>query len=681
MASSRTFLVPTRSLAMLVASGFATGAAWAQNDADLELRSITLYRSGVGSFELRGTVEDDARARLRFEEAQINDILKSLVLLDLDGGGVRSVGYDSKAPIERRLAGFAIDLSDEPSIADLMRRLRGERIRVETLDGKTTGTILGVEIRETVEDEQKLSEPFVSLLTARGLTTLPVRAIRSFELVDPNLQNELQSALATLAEQTGEKTRAVDLRFTGDGERRVVVGYVHETPVWKTSYRLVLPESERDGAAMQGWAIVENTTDRDWDDVRLSLVSGRPVSFVMDLAEPLFLDRPSVPVPAEIAARPKAFEGELRRDVAEARSRQGGRGQSLSRSPSTAAAAESLEAMTATAVGETARSVATGGEVGETFQYTLDTPVTIERQRSAMLPILTADVDHRRMSIFTLGRDQTHPMRGVEITNTSDLELLPGPITVFDGGAYAGDSIIERIGPGDTRLLTYATDLDVTVSQQQNTEDQIETLSIIDGTLIRQSQMRWVQAFEISNADEEAERTVVLNVPKRGGDWRLERPDGPDGETPSMLRFELNIAADASREFRVERVRPQRSTIALTDLETPRLVRLSKTGAASKAFRDAVEKLQELNAAVQEAESQVNRLEEELASITDEQERIRQNMQAVDRNSELYQRYVRKLGSQEDRLEEIRSALQRARETLREAKSDVREFIRSIDVR
>ena len=65
------------------------------------------------------------------------------------------------------------------------------------------------------------------------------------------------------------------MHFAGEGKRKVQVGYVVEAPIWKTSYRLVLSDTE--APFLQGWALVENTTDEDWQGVRLSLISGRPI--------------------------------------------------------------------------------------------------------------------------------------------------------------------------------------------------------------------------------------------------------------------------------------------------------------------------------------------------------------------------------------------------------------------
>ena len=132
----------------------------------------------------------------------------------------------------------------------------------------------------------------LNLKTATGLRSIPLHAIVEFRLLDEKLDKEFQDALAVLATAHTNDKKAVTLNFTGKGRRTVRVGYIQESPVWKTSYRLVL--DDKDTPLLQGWAIVENTTEHDWKDVTVTLVSGRPISFIMDLYEPLYVNRPSV---------------------------------------------------------------------------------------------------------------------------------------------------------------------------------------------------------------------------------------------------------------------------------------------------------------------------------------------------------------------------------------------------
>ncbi len=200
------------------------------------------------------------------------------------------VPYGSRDPLARTLRTFAIDLTEPPTVADLLSQVRGCRVRVDT-QNVVEGKVLGVEIRSRIVGDQMVRSERLNLLTDRGIESIELSEIQAVKLLDQQLDEQLQQALAVIAESRRQDRKKVTIQLRGKGERQVRVGYIREFPVWKTSYRLVL-ETDHD-PFLQGWAIVENMTDQDWKEVRLKLISGRPVSFVMPLYDPLFVQRPT----------------------------------------------------------------------------------------------------------------------------------------------------------------------------------------------------------------------------------------------------------------------------------------------------------------------------------------------------------------------------------------------------
>ena len=273
-----------------------------------QLSHVVLFSSGVGFYEHEGQVEDDARLELKFEAEDINDLLKSMVLQDLDGGKVASVGYGSREPISRLLGSFAVDLTRNPSLADLLRQLRGEKIEIES-PKPSTGVIVGVEVQPQRVEDRVVDVEMLTLLSGGGLRRIPLDQISKLRLLNDKLDAELRQALTVLAGAKNSDTKTIAVEFLGKGKRRVRVGYVQESPVWKTSYRLVLADDAP--PLLQGWAIVENTTENDWKDVGLTLVSGRPISFKMDLYQPLFIQRPLVQMELYASLRPQVYNQDL----------------------------------------------------------------------------------------------------------------------------------------------------------------------------------------------------------------------------------------------------------------------------------------------------------------------------------------------------------------------------------
>src|SRR5439155_26666168 len=231
------------------------------------------FSSGVGHFQREGDVEGNARLDLAFPAADINDLIKSLVLEDTGGGKIVAVNYDSQDPIERTLHTFALDLTTNPSLGDLLNQARGEKVEVTMQSpmqsGTLTGTILGMESqRQSPAKDQVVDIDILNLLTADGLRSVALAQVQRVRFVNPALDGELKRALEIIAGARNHQNKSVSLSFRGDGKRKVRVGYVVEAPVWKTSYRLVI--DGRGQAQLQGWAIVENTTDDDWTNVKMA---------------------------------------------------------------------------------------------------------------------------------------------------------------------------------------------------------------------------------------------------------------------------------------------------------------------------------------------------------------------------------------------------------------------------
>ncbi len=291
--------------AMLVAVAVAVGVgadrwlgaeATAEGKQDLKpavalpVTRVVLFNSGVGYFSRSGEVEGEARVDLMFPESDVNDLLKSMVLEDFGGGRVAAVSYDSREPITRTLSSFAINLNGNPTFADILQQARGERIEVTTQPtaanqpGKLTGTIVGVEHQQIpVGKDQSTVIEVLNMWCAEGLRAVKLNEVQQLRFSNPVIESEFRRALEVLALNHDSQKKAVSLHFAGEGKRKVQVGYVVEAPIWKTSYRLVLDGENKGKPYLQGWAIIENPTDEDWAGVRMALVSGRPISFKMDL--------------------------------------------------------------------------------------------------------------------------------------------------------------------------------------------------------------------------------------------------------------------------------------------------------------------------------------------------------------------------------------------------------------
>jgi len=710
-------LVPTTfALVVLALTGVITPAQekrspMEQNARDVKLQRIVLFNSGVGFFEHGGTVRDDASLELRFNVDDINDLLKSMVVQDLDGGHVSTVSYASRDPVTKALQTFAIDLTESPSLADLLRQVRGESVELEAeLKGKpqkVTGTILGVEIRKRPvgdEDDGKVIEiPLLTLVSPAGLRNIPLDDVTTIRLLNETLNQELNQALAILAQGHATDKKTVTLNFTGEGERGVRIGYIQETPIWKTSYRLVLDEEEQ--PFLQGWAIVENTTEEDWNDVDLSLVSGRPISFRMDLYQPLYVARPLV-VPElyaslmppkydqDLAEAERQFEKAGDREVAamappapmaEAQRKfgtpPGARMESdrLSESRRARAAGRPGPAVDAFSMQRGVQSVAQAENVGELFQYKIDTRVTLARQKSAMLPIVNSKIKGEKLSIYNASVHAKHPLNGLRLVNSTELHLMQGPITVFDGGAYAGDARIDDLPPESERLISYALDLDVEVApQSRSLPEELLSVRIVRGTLYTSRKLAKSQTFTVKNSSSKP-RKVLIESPL-SSDWKLVAPKEPTEKTRDLYRFAVVAQPGKAETLKIEEEQVVAQAVALTNLDESTIAVYLRSSAVSPKVKSALEEVIRRKQQLAELVAKRQQLQGRIKVIEEEQSRIRQNMAQLDRTSDIYKRYIEKFAEQEDLNDETREEIDEITEQEQKLRRELNEFLESLEV-
>ena len=670
--------------------------------AKLPLSKVVLFSSGVGYFEHQNQIDGTAQVELRFNAKDINDLLKSMVLEDAGGGRIAAVTYGSKDPITKTLKTFAVDLTGNPTMADILSQLRGEQVEVEMPD-KITGTIVGIEKRkQKVGKDDVIEVDVLNLLTKSGLKSVPLEQLGRIRLLNEKLDGELRQALEVLATGHSTDKKTVALQFIGEGKRPVRVGYIQESPIWKTSYRLVLKKDET--PHLQGWAIVENTTEEDWNNVQLALISGRPISFVMDLYEPLYIRRPVVEPELFASLRPQKYEQDLdrkEREFADAASRSSRMGREVANEAPAPAAPPAPSADGAVAGGEAlyatpqlvvqeeslslgvpmggTKSVAQAGEVGELFQYAIDTPVTLERQKSAMLPIVNGPVEAAKVSIYNPAVQPKHPLSGFRLKNTTPLHLMQGPITVFDGGAYAGDAQIADLPPGSERLVSYALDLDTEVASESKSDpEQLRSLKITKGVVEMTRKYRRQVVYTVKNSGDDAKQ-VLIEYP-HDANWALLEPKEPAETTRDMYRFAVQAEPGKTAELAVREEMVANQQVAVTNLDDNMIQffvsNTSVSEAVKKALAEVVRRRQALNALAVEQQQ----VAQQIAAIAQEQERIRQNMAQLEKNTELYSRYVKKFGEQEDQIEKLRARTNELAQQIAAAQQAINAFIANLSV-
>lgn len=616
----------------------------------LPVTEVVLYRNGVGQFVHEGTVSGDAALTLTVAESDLDDLLASLVVADPEGGAP-SVTYPARDPLRRVLDSYALNLSEEPGLLDLLRQATGEAVSIEA-DQPLHGLLLGIDI---VDNPRGPEASYLTVSTDAGLRRLELGQLQSLTFTNPRVQHDLDAALRAIADHRGTDQRHVTISLRGQGERPVRIAYLRAVPVWKTSHRISL---DADGTGrLQGWAIVDNPTDLDLTEVSLALVAGAPTSFTTSLAEPRHVARPRVEIDLPTAVEPRHYA----RDAA------------VGAGPSARAAlaAKAPTPMMAEAASFDAFDVeadVTADELGLNTIYRIAEPVTIPRHSSTMVPFVTASVPVTPLSVFDADAGGVHPQRALRLRNTTGGQVAGGPLTVYDEGGFVGSAVLPDLQPDAVSVVTHALDLAVRVHREVGVEQSTETLTLVDGALRSSRTVRRPETFTVTS---EAPETRVVMIVVRPDDEELAHP-GPEplangderhfgvvvegtqpGDTPGDLP--IQATGERSATLALEYRRPVSYDVALLDADAPALRLWVERGDLTAEQRDALAQLADLGARITAITTQRQTLLGRRDGIIAGQERIRENMKELARDSDLYRRYVRDLGTQEDELDALAS--------------------------
>jgi hypothetical protein len=737
----------------------------------LPVKRVVLYKNGVGYFEHQGKVRGNQDVTIPFTSGQLNDVLKSLTVLDLNGGRITGVTYGSVAPVERQLGDLRLPIGEKSSLTEFLGALRGARIEVRSGTTVITGRLLSIERKTRISGGTTLEVDYVSLLTDGGdLRTTEVSPSFSVRLLEKGLSGKVERYLDLASAAREADLRRMVISAEGAGERNLFVSYISEVPVWKATYRIVLSAKGGSGPLLQGWAIVDNTVGEDWDKVELSLVAGAPQSFIQNLSQPYYSRRPVVPLPESMNAAPQTYEatlipggatltglvtdptgtvvagatvkaydgsgglvgqattkpngeyelrlpyGPTRLEVEQAGfqravisglmlsdvpARQDARLQVGSVSNTVEVRAEPSNIQTQNAemsqvqVAANGRSLGSGSalggrggsfqkrafapptgfgfggigaaiarsgvaaqaqELGDLFEYKLKEPITIRKNRSAMVPIVQAAIGAEKVSVWNEQAGLARPQRAMWLTNSTGVTLDGGSFSVLEEETFAGEGVFEPIRPDEKRLISYATDLALNASSKLASEQQrVSSVRVIHGVMTQRSQVREKKTYTFRNEDSSA-RSVIVEHPFRAG-YELLTKDQLVETAPGSLRFRIRVEPKQTASLVVEEARPLEATYALTNITSDQVALLVRQKSIDRKLEDALRRILAQKDLVNGVESQKSEREDEVEKIFDDQQRLRENMKSLKGSADekaLVQRYVKQLNAEEDRLEALK---------------------------
>ncbi|HEX6280369.1 MAG TPA: carboxypeptidase regulatory-like domain-containing protein, partial [Pyrinomonadaceae bacterium] len=730
----------------------------------LPIRRVILYSNGVAYIERRGMVSGNAEINLSFKQSQVDDVLKSMVVLDLNQGKIGAVSYNSSAPASARMSEIPFSVNatsaEGSGIAGVLAQLQGAKVSVVTTKGVAIGSVLTVE-RKTVRSEKETTTTSVLVIASDSgeISSYDLSDVRSVRLLDEGTRADVSEFASASASARRRDAKTITVTSEGTGQRQMVVSYTIAAPIWKTTYRAVL---DKDGKPFfQGWAIVDNISEEDWENVQMSLVSGSPISFIQNLQKPFYRYRPVVPTPEDLELSPQIHEpgGEgvgagassgiggvvmdangavipgasitIRNEATgqsysaysdssgrfsqpgippgsytitanasgfntlNVRSARSGRsfnlrlevgsvnaavdvtanqiesvplnGRNFSHLANISAATSRAntflmdgvqttvsEALTSGTGG--VQTAAKGEEIGDLFEYRIERPVSVARNRSALIPIIQQKMEGERVAIYNENVRRDRPYSGMLLKNTSDLTFESGSITVIDGDAYAGEALMDRLKAKEQRLISFALDLgtNVKVTPKQFREP-ARLIKAVNGVLQIHYFSTEEKVYTVTNQTDRP-KIVYIEYPIRYG-WELsDSSPKPDYTTQSFYRFRIELGAFENKDVPISLRRPLVDSYQIGSINKDQLQMFVTQRYISDDTREAIEKLIVLRSQIAGLEDRMDGFDDEAKAIAADQKRLRENIESLAKTAEarsLIARYIAKAGEQETRLEEM----------------------------
>ncbi len=608
--------------------------------AELPVREVILYKNGAGYFERSGEVPAGESARLDFRADEMNDVLKSLTIRDASGKAVSGVRYDSAEPLDRKLSEYPFRLGAGQSISALFDQVKGAKVELATGSGTVKGIVTGSRALKGADGQDR--EQILILQEDGQVRSLDLAGVSGIKFGDPDLEQQLRDYLATLTASRSKEKKSIYFDSTGAGPRSLSVSYMAPAPAWKTSYRLLLESGTN--AMLEGWAIIDNTTGEDWQNIRLALVSGRPVSFLTELYAPRYIARRTVESQDAAAAAPRRYEAAVAAGIA-------GGIQAPAPPPAARLKAGPVREMTTVAPSDVAGTAETR-EVGELFEYSFSTPVTVKKNESAMLPFVQQKLGARKLLIWTSG---LHPMNAAELTNSTGKTLDAGPITVFDGGTYAGEALVDLVKQGDRRLIGYAVDQGTRVENRIDSgEETVQDVKLTRGVLTIRTAHRTTTTYTVRNIAA-SEKKLIIEHPLNPNAKIIGQQ--PAETTTTARRFELTLRPKADEKLTVVEEEILSSTEAVSDATPDTLITYQRSKSLSDAARQGLEQIAAAKSSLAATNEELRVTEKQIAELGQDQERARQNIRSltsVPGQQDQVSRYANQLAATETRIAQLR---------------------------
>ncbi len=654
----------------------------------LQLSKVVLYRNGVGYFERGGRVSGDALT-IRVRKDQVNDLLKSLTVVERKGGRAVSISM----PLDPKTwANGAIGTlgPGSGSLFEVLDKLRGTEVTVKTVGGGVIqGRILIVEAIARAPgggdaDEAREQDYKLTLLRGERMNVVRLSQVASVAIHNGDIAVQFQRSLDATAGEGMFQQVDVTIRLAGRKANDLLVSYVVSAPMWKPTYRVVLPDGGKGEALLQGWAVVDNTTGEDWRDIKLALTSGAPIAFRYDLHTPRDVTRTDLsqvgtqrraavsvgeagygqpaaapaPEAVPVTSMTPRIDGNDTKPAAKAEKKRNLEKDKNQReyTKNIPVPGRTFESVLGEAAGaqaddwggvvdaeSLARSMSARTQaamISGLTRYDLDERLTVPDGTSTMVAIINDKVVGEETFMFRPGGAgqgyESNPYRVIRFKNSTPFALESGPISIYSGGSFVGEGISEPVSAGVAVTIPFAVEAGMLVaSHQQYGGDEMRLVKIVRGVMEVENFSRRSTRWEVTSQQPRTDKaTLYVRHPRAGGSFELApRPAGTEDLPDAyLIPIALEAGATTSKIEIVEQT-PARTTLGIWDTRVlPLLEGILAQGSLDRGIRTKLEPIVKLRQEVARIDTEIEGKTRTRSELDQRAQETRANLEAIKRD-------------------------------------------------
>ena len=678
-----------KGIGVLLISLLVVQTLWAQQP--LGITRVLLYKNGMAYIVRSGQITTPLS--LTFHPEDMNDVLKTFTAWNPDNGSLYSVGYTAGIPSSHMLSRFPFDISGQDTgLGEFLVQVKGADVKLDHSGKDLLGKLVAVQKTDHATAPQTTSSDYrlTVLLRDGSLQSVWLSDVRAVEFVDPQLRDQLRSYLEVLAAGRQDVTREVSV-YPVPAPGPIQVAYLQQFPLWKTSYRIDLGAKE---SKVQGWAQIDNPTGEAWENVSVSLLSGAPVSFVMNLYDPLYTRRTTVAVPGGQVAAPRQYEAAVKQEVANADAARGQQGQAGAGArgggaggagggggrgavPLAAAPPPPPPAVALSPSGAVFQQ-AESARVEDFYEYKFPFPVRIASRQSALLPFLQKTMNVEKLSIFNARSDRSNPRLGARLENNTDIPFEPGPVTFFQDTRYAGEAVLDYLPRGEKALVSYGVDNDIQIgSRPQSQPETTVRVTVSKGVAVLFMESVQTTTYEIRNKGVD-KKTLIIEHP-RLPNRTLKGVDAFE-TTEGFYRFRVALNAGQSTTLPVPEVVARQTNLSLSSLTRPQLT-LFAGRETPQSVREKLGQIVDMQEQIAGMQADAQKTQSTIDTLFRDQDRLRENLKALRDGAEEQQlrtRYLDQLRRQEDQIDTARAHIDSVSREIATAQSRLSDLISNL---